>query len=329
MDFRKVIGCIGALLLTISLKSAEIKKEAELKTTAQFPGLREEIVDELYTGKVNDTFYLAMEKITEKNIDGWLLFANLENLQIKTKPDKGLNTEGSEFFETALEDYKKGKINQSNEMWVAYASDEPVKGKANLKENNRHIEMYVTVTSSPEALLTSHIGISRTFHANRAINTGKKLKQPDQSIHLHSFGAKVMLLRNPKRVYMITFPAPVMRDILLKKLPPHSIFVGDNLYKKELMLENEQEWESQLKLLKTNPPRIKLTQDCENDKCQNLSFSIKMPTGQQLDFKRDTKIYQWMFSPIFEEEADLSSPYVLIDLQVLAKATKLADQQTK
>lgn len=54
------------------------------------------------------------------------------------------------------------------------------------------------------------------------------------SVHLHSFTAKVMKIRNPKRKYMLFPPLHLMLEILVKKLPKNSIFIGDNLYQETL-----------------------------------------------------------------------------------------------
>jgi hypothetical protein len=72
--------------------------------------------------------------------------------------------------------------------------------------------MFVTITSSPEALITSHMGIASSLEGvgNRSKGT---------SIDLHSFAARVMLIRKPDRKYMVTAPVDAMEMIFAKALP--------------------------------------------------------------------------------------------------------------
>jgi hypothetical protein len=204
-----------------------------------YEGLKK-IDDDLYVGKVADDFYLAMERVDSNNLDMWLEYAKKQVSWVDEARNKGLRLKylpssyGSNGFKDVIEGYKKGTINPDyNELWVAYVSNIPISEKANLADENPHIEMFVTVITSPHAVITSHMGISRTWEAALDLEqeTPLRKKHPDQSIHLHSFAAKIMKMRYPCKVYMLTTPLKVMREILVKKMPANSVFIGDNTYK--------------------------------------------------------------------------------------------------
>jgi len=179
--------------------------------------------------------------------------------------------------------------------------------------------MYVTVATSPEALLTSHMGISRTWESAflQAQQPPQLQKLPYVSLALHSFAAKVMKMRNPKKAYMLNAPAPEMREILIKKMPPHSIFVGDNetlgqLKKADQSDVGVQKLASQIQ---TNPPRIIIN---------GHKLTIQSPSGKKLfTFDRRTSpIYQWLSLASYTG-GGIGYPYVLTDLDKLAEASAL------
>ena len=84
--------------------------------------------------------------------------------------------------------------------------------------------MYVTVTTNANALITSHMGVTMSVEG-----AARRLKGHSQakgtSVDLHAFAAKVMLMRNPLRKYMINAPMRDMEKIIAKALP-NSIHVG-------------------------------------------------------------------------------------------------------
>lgn len=309
-----------------------------------YPGV-EKLTDDLYVGKVNDDFYLGMERVTDDNIAGWLAFAHDQLVVGCRKKDlKYLpSIDGSEFFEQVLHDYDDAVIAPYHELWVAYASSVPVVGLFNI-EDAAFIDMFVTVITTQDALLTSHMGISRTWQAAQAIEEGTRTKHADQSIHLHSFAAKVMRLRDHRKMYMLTVPVPSMRAILIAKLPALSVFVGDSVYNARLkVLQKGHEelqcapvaevvrksdsfrrkaaddfyfydrYKEQIGLLQTNPYRIIRHQ---SDSVQE--FTIQWPHGEPLvTFDEKTAAYQWLFTRSYVD-LWLTIPYVLVDLDVLA-----------
>jgi hypothetical protein len=303
----------------------------------------------LYVGKVADGFYLAMKRIDQNNIDDWLQYALFQGSAYSHIPLKKYlpDSSGIGHFRQVLSSYEQSEIIHNNELWVAYASNKPItKGD---KPRNSFIEMFLTVVTSPKALITSHMGISRTWEAAYDLqqNPPKRKKHPYQSVHLHSFAAKVMKLIDPKKVYMLTAPTPLMSKILLMKMPTGSVFIGDNFYQKKLneikkdpkklltewdlkVIEKEtvQDRDERLKeavdflykdykckekfsLLKTNPPRIIRT--------NNQGFIIQNSNGKTLvTFDRDVSTYQWMFTAAYKDSG-LTLPYVLVDLDELSK----------
>lgn len=96
------------------------------------------------------------------------------------------------------------------------------------------IKMFMTVTSHPDALFTSHVGIAATVYRTLA---SMKSREAPISTNLHSGAAKVMLMRNPKRRWTINQPTPDMGDRLVKvmdKIGPGLAFKGTRTYYNQL-----------------------------------------------------------------------------------------------
>ena len=320
---------------------------------------------DLYTAKVNDKFYLAMERINDKNIDMWCRYATLQDVAVAHIAPIGKflpGGEGSSHFKLVLNNYKNETINPYwNALWVAYVSSVPVTSRAYLdiysdKEiKNPNIEMYITVITSRDALLTSHMGISRSYENALDLDARppRKIKQKDQALQLHSFAAKVMKLIDPKKIYMLTTPTGAMRSILMTKLPSNSIFIGDSEYKmevenavlnprtllhewdlKEKPNESKEKREERLmekinysyykydnvdekkEWLATNPPRIIK---------EKKKYTIQSIDGTKdlVTFDENTNIYQWLYTDAYRD-AGIRIPYVLIDLDQLAGAAPIA-----
>ncbi len=353
--------CIGAVGAGIALSLLTKNSADESKASVQ-PRFVEE---GLYVGKVNDTFYLAMERVTPRNIEMWRDYAGYQLWGIKrTYPNPyAKSLDGIAHFKWVIEDYRKGTIchlpgaiNNTTELWIVYASNVPIKTKAKLAYNvdNPHIEMFVTVATTPDALITSHMGISRTYEAAQRLRQNPNLKQPDQSIHIHSFAAKVMKIRNPKKVYMLTTPVSAMRDILLKKMPRGSIFIGDNKYKADLLKakenqhsllydpkqksdESKAEYEARINieaaerykelhvdeniaLLKSHPPRIE-----KGGARDNKELTLHCPCFKpSIVLSQHDVNYQWMFTDAYQSGKQY--PYVLVNLDELSKASQLVSE---
>jgi len=195
---------------------------------------------ELYKNvkKVDDTFYiskisgkdlwLAMERVDDHNYEFWKNYSKIQNnSRVRSYAGSKLSSDGSAHFEFVFNE----NLHKKNEVWVAYItrSNPPYKIKSDYYDNvsfemnqfpdfQKNIEMFVTVTSTPSALITSHMGISVSLER-------EQIRTKGTSIDLHSFAAKVMLMRNPQRKYMINAPAFAMEEIILKELPK-AVFVG-------------------------------------------------------------------------------------------------------
>jgi hypothetical protein len=214
----------------------------------------DEITENFYVGKIPQrALWLAMERITDQNIEGWQHYASI---QLKPNYDAPLpSPDGVKYFSRVLNEVYPHK----NEMWIAYVTAMPPNSddhkfdgyaaeKVSPEDNKKfsiptfpnQLKMFVTVVSSPSAKITSHMGISVTRENNYFPEKGI-------SLDLHSFAAKVMLMRNPQRRLMLNAPTHLMESIMEKALPPKSVFIGTREmlteYKRRqtLTIENYQE----------------------------------------------------------------------------------------
>lgn len=191
--------------------------------------------DGLYVAQISSkNLFLVMERIDSSNVELWQKYAEVQSddristsasvLDKSLVKHKGSTSGGSCHFKKVLQtiDYKE------NEVWVAYVSRNPKPQKIPSEMSSysslvcpdfaKDIEMFVTVTTSPRALLTSHMGITFSFeHA--------KDRTKGVSLDLHSFAAKVMLQRNPMRRFMINAPVFAMEKIMVQALP-RAVYVG-------------------------------------------------------------------------------------------------------
>lgn len=155
-------------------------------------------------------------------------------------------TAGLTSFQTSL-----NKYSLDNELWIAYVSTKPIETAGEVTPND--IEMVVTVLTDKEAPMVTHMGIGRSFHyllkalqADQVRESVKHFSEKELqefgiiiptedkfnlhrhlSMELHSFAAQVMRSRDPKKLYMITSPAPKMREIMCKTFPQH-IYISDD-----------------------------------------------------------------------------------------------------
>lgn len=207
--------------------------------------------------KINESFYvghmtkddtklwLVMERIDSRTLPLWKRYAFVQSNPraafgikdyVDEKTGKPLQkyspADGSAHFQLVLDEVDTNL----NEIWVAYITKterpEPISDNMRSYSANdldsfiekgqghdfaRNILMSVTVASSPRALIT--MGIARSIE-------GVFSKERGLSMDLHSFAAKVMLLRNPERRYMVNAPVFGMEKILLEAVPANSVYVG-------------------------------------------------------------------------------------------------------
>lgn len=207
--------------------------------------LVEQIDDDFYMGlmksQAGTNLWLVMERITPDNLGLWRQYIKVQNnlraVQFAYPSSKGSPTDGSSHFSLVLDDVSLTK----NEVWAAYITkaDFPLRIAQGLSPYYsveisvnksdpfaKDIEMFVTVTSSEQALITSHMGIASTLE-------GATTRQKGTSLDLHSFAAKVMLMRNPDRRFMINAPVFAMEQIIINALPD-ATFVGTREMRKRM-----------------------------------------------------------------------------------------------
>jgi hypothetical protein len=219
-----------------------------------------------YVGKIKDkNLWMAMEHIDSSDVlSCWLKYIGVQYTNYKLgytlqgKDGKaimpGFSKDGSEHFLLVLQDQMGNARNpNTDEVWVAYVTTnqnpEPITAYKNNRIHNYDINylprnrfydrnnfpgnilMYVTITSSPNALVTSHMGVSVSLEGieQRKDGIGYGI-----SMDLHSFAAKVMLIRNPNRKYMINAPVEGMEKLIAQGLPSGSFFAGTREMKEKI-----------------------------------------------------------------------------------------------
>lgn len=185
--------------------------------------------DKLYTAKMPDGLNLVMERVDDSNIGLWKHYIDIQNSGVY-RINANIQTRGigGHFLRVLNETNSK-----KNEIWVAYiTSGNPQKIPQEIRHYDhdereecndtfaKDIKMFVTVTSSPNGLITSHMGVAASIESQSAV------RQKGISVDLHSFAAKVMLIRNPKRLYQVNAPVFAMEKIFLDAMPAGAIFVG-------------------------------------------------------------------------------------------------------
>jgi hypothetical protein len=196
----------------------------------------QKIDNDFYRGKIPEKdLWMVMERVNETNIRSWQTYSTVQSNSRcidyvsslcdkdgKRFLQKGSLGDGSIHFHKVLQNIAYN----TNEVWVAYITKAKSPEKipdsmifynaGNIETRDypfaKDIEMFVSVTSSPGALVTTHMGIGSSLE-------GVVRRSKGTSVDLHSFAAKVMLLRNPQRKYMINAPVAAMEKILATALP--------------------------------------------------------------------------------------------------------------
>ncbi len=182
---------------------------------------------EIYSVKQSDNLYLNMVKVTALNVEKWeALCYEQKRIQETLKKLKNLQSPeerqrvgeiynqhsavinnievGITGFKSSLKYYD----NEKTEVWVAYASYEPVTDPNEVDIDK--IEMFTTITTSENSAFTTHMGITRSV----ATLLAEKEPHKDLANQLHTFAAKAMLQRHPEKAYMVNVPMTAMREIL-------------------------------------------------------------------------------------------------------------------
>lgn len=243
---------IVVILILMPVLAMSLSEAMEVQPVHEDPGkhLFPEII------KVNDDFYYGrmagknlwhvMERVTDRNFHLWKHYINQQVIYHSTvdghpnaPKNRGIR---NEIFEDVL------RTRGSHEIWVNYITKakipEPIPESMstynanyiydktrindvqymNTLKDPKHsfatdIEIVVTVTSAPSALITTHLGIAASIEG---VLFGREKMT---SLFLHSFGAKVMLMRNPNRKYMVNSPEWTMESLIVIALPG-AVYVG-------------------------------------------------------------------------------------------------------
>ncbi|MDD9335286.1 MAG: hypothetical protein PV347_04545 [Rickettsiaceae bacterium] len=188
---------------------------------------KQEITSEHYHLQQKEGLHFYLDKVTGKNAEMWLKYANDARDTTKYYHGDHIGIKNANIGITAFIPSIRDYYDQ-NDTWVAFASNK-------LQDLNnidpKSIEMSVTMMTSLHAHFTSHAGISRG-----ALYTGDLHRHISQK--LHSFIAAATLqhygdtLDTVNKYYMITVPASTMREILIKAFKyagqETNIFIGDN-----------------------------------------------------------------------------------------------------
>lgn len=179
------------------------------------------VSDSFYIGKIpGKKLWIVMEHIKdEPTRQQWLDYIRTQNNPRAFFHLPDFTLDGILHAKLVLEQVNISK----NDVWMAYVTSNPdphpiLQGAGYAFAND--IKMFVTVTSSPNALITSHMGISLSAEGS----TDKEAK--GISMDLHSFGAKVMKMLNPARSLMVNAPNILMEMIIGKAMPKGTVFVG-------------------------------------------------------------------------------------------------------
>ncbi|MBT6528501.1 hypothetical protein HOL34_00100 [bacterium] len=179
------------------------------------------ISNDLYESKIEDDLYFVMERLSHKNHYKWEMLIKewMRLLRLDYKGLEKMNLDGVGSFLISI------KYFDSADVWIAYASNKFVKTPRNFNEET--VEMAMTVTTSSDAPLTTHMGISRSPFFQATYLRKNKKQHKRISAKLHSFAANVSIMRDASKKYMITRPAPKMRELLGKAFPNNS-YIGDS-----------------------------------------------------------------------------------------------------
>lgn len=200
---------------------------------------KKETKDEL----LSENVYFILEQLEESNFVFWSSFIEnqYENQRgaISSSGERIPTIDGITSFQESLRLFR---IKQTYDIWVAYVTT-----KENVQKDSSgydDIEMCFTLLCNETSPITTHMGITRNYKYFGYYDRIKVHK--NLAINLHGFSAKCSCLMYPKskKIYMVTRPATVMRDILKHELGKYAkinnvpleniITIGDN----EQRLEN-------------------------------------------------------------------------------------------
>jgi hypothetical protein len=270
--------------------------------------------------KQQDNLHFNLIKISEANAQAWMDYYRNQSEKsetiVLTNPNDqkaaSRTADGSIAALHSLEFYN----NPDTEVWLAIASYRPIDDPLAIDPDN--IEMTVTVTTSENSPFTTHMGILRAVDSYNSAD-----RHPNLANQLHTFAAYVMLNRDPKKLYMINVPAPVMLDIISKafadKGANEAVYISDFNNKTKRNPTNN-----------TEPPLqidYEIKQGGLFNKLILKSFSLKDKNSNvvfEITEQQRKSEYKWFFdNDMLLKNATSLTPLVVYDLDQLAKLTKL------
>jgi hypothetical protein len=118
--------------------------------------------------------------------------------------------DGAVAYRTSIKYYDNNLLTT---VFAVFASEEPYNGDDDLEK--MRIKMYVTATTSKNAVFGSHMGIEKVQHRD------PEVEHKGLSEYLHKFAACVITHWNPDAKYMINTPMPVMLRLFRQSLEKH------------------------------------------------------------------------------------------------------------
>lgn len=193
------------------------------------------------------------------------------------------------------------------------------------------IGMFVTVTSSPQAWITTHLGIAKAVDSQLNLNR--------VSMDVHSFAAKVMMMRNPDRLYMVNGPVYGMAKILENSMPKGFVFIGttdeqnkpqglffgnmiDILWRRTDMIKEEATEEIQ-ELERRCPPLISVGNPEKRKPTHFVIYDKANRQKESLRINQGDPHYTWLLNGHAKGDPG-EEPYVAVDLWALANHKETA-----
>ncbi len=218
-----VVGFIPAILCGAGVLCAS---HIDKKSGSYDPAHIKNDGDMYYTKLHGKSMWLVAQKLTDSNIRFWRHYAkeqtNSGAVNLANSVNKHFNVDGSMHFDMVL-----STVFPHADTYICYVTNVRPKRiediamesynpiQTNYSDRTHYasnILMFVTANTHAESLLAAHMGISSSIES---ILEGVR----GLSVDLHSFAAKVLLISNPKIIYMITCPSHIMESIIIKNMP--------------------------------------------------------------------------------------------------------------
>ena len=313
-------------------------QSAQEQISGNFKNQIQEIIpNKFYVAKIKDKpLYAVMERVTDENIEVWKNYITIQTSSraLEFTP-KNFSGDGSRHFAKVLSETS----HDANEMWIAYltSNDHPVYDPYKFSTYNqqkmidrnhtiaKNIKMFVTITSHENALITSHMGVSKTLET-----VFGKEQYKDISMDLHSFGAKFMLMRDARKKLMINAPAAVMETIIAKNLPENAVFIGTKEMVKSINKDKNSTFEDclSLKAFKEFDEDAQATLNdwkeyLEEDGDTKTFKSFERNTVAQKYLERDNDTFAISADKVLKIKKDYFEKYILHDFSYLAEILKM------